>query len=135
MSITNLYVTLKMAEGLYVYGPEAPQGYRSTAVSVTATEGLNISEPIFPPTRPFRIAGLPEEFHVIDGEAIIVIPIQSRIRKAGETTVNVSVSFQACTDSECLLPQTLSLQLNVDTEPMTRAATPVVYSPDVASAS
>lgn len=122
--ITNLYVTLKMAEGLHVYGPETPDGYTPTTVAVTATEGLSIGEPAFPPTRPFSIEGLPEEFQVMDGEATIVIPIQSRIREAGEASVNVAVRFQACTDSECLLPQTLSLQLNVATEPMTRAVTP-----------
>jgi hypothetical protein len=121
---TNLYVTLKMAEGLHVYGPTAPEGYTPTTVSVEATEGLNIGEPAFPPTTPFSIAGLPEEFQVMDGEATIVIPVQSRIRETGQATINVSVRFQACTDSECLLPQTLSLQLNVATEPMTRAAAP-----------
>lgn len=108
---------MEMDNGLHVYGPAAAQAYAPMEITVVGTEGLRFGEPQFPHTKPFRIDGIDQEFEAYEGSAEIIIPVTSTIRKEGTSEVDLRVSYQACTDAMCYLPQTESLHLTVPTAP------------------
>jgi hypothetical protein len=114
----DLYVTLEIERGLHVYGPEVPEGYIPTSVSITAPEGVIIRDARYPETVPFRIDGLPEEFQVFDVDTRIVVPIESRIREPGTAALEIEVRYQACNDRECFTPRTDRLHVEFQTGPM-----------------
>ncbi len=109
----DLYVRIELAEGLHVNGPDVPEGYFATEVRVTGPDGLRIGEPEFPPTAPFRIEGLDEQFQVFEGGVEVVVPLISALREGESVPVEVEVQYQACNDRECFLPKTDRLQLDV----------------------
>ena len=117
---TEIYVTIDLNEGLHVYGEPIPEGYIPTTVTATGTEGLVIGEPKYPPTKPFRVEGLDDEFHVFDGEVQIIVPVVSTIREKGSAAVDLEVSYQACTNQYCLIPRKESLHIEFGTGPSIR---------------
>ena len=106
----ELYVRIELAEGLHVYGREAPDGYVPTAVTVTGPEALRLEEARFPATKPFRV-----------GHRRAVPGARRRDRDRGparllaprgkNAPIDVEVRYQACDDRECYLPQTERLHL------------------------
>ena len=112
-----IYVALEMDKGLHVYGDPLPDGYVSTEVHATGAEGLEFGKPQFPPTKPFKIEGIEDEFHTFEGKIEIVIPIISTIREAGTTTIDLTVGFQACSSEMCYLPRIEKLCLELTTGP------------------
>ncbi len=112
-----IYVNLELDEGLHVYGDPIPDGYVRTEVHATGTEGLEFGEPQFPPTKPFKIEGIDDQFHTFDGKVEIVVPVVSTIREEGAAEIELTVRFQACTDDMCYLPRTEKLRLELTTAP------------------
>ncbi len=113
MQRADLYVHLQLAEGLHVYGQPVPDGYYATEVKVHGPEGLRIGKPGYPPTRPLRVAGLPEEFHIFEGDLDIVVPLVWAAREGESVPIDIEVRYQACSDVECFLPETVRLHLDV----------------------
>ena len=116
-----IYVTLELDEGLHVYGDPIPDGYIKTSVVATGTEGLEFGKPQFPPTKPFKIEGIDDEFYTFDGQVEIVVPVVSTIREVGDAEIGLTVSFQACTGEMCYLPRTEKLRLELTTAPNVRS--------------
>ena len=117
-----IYVNLELDKGLHVYGGPIPDGYVKTEVHATGTEGLEFGEPEFPPTKPFRIEGIDDEFHTFDGKVEIVVPVVSTIREAGTAEIVLTVRFQACNDAMCYLPRTEKLTIELTTAPSVKSA-------------
>ena len=113
MQRSELYVRIDLDEGLHVNGRSAPEGYFPTEVRVTGPEGLRVEEPRYPPTEPFRIQGLEEQFQVLTGGVEIVVPLLSAVRKGDSVPIEIEVRYQACNERECLLPKTERLHLDV----------------------
>jgi len=102
---TRLHVEVEIEPGWHVYGRPIPNGYTSLAVEINAEEGLVAGEPEYPPVRPFRVEGLDEEFNVYEGRLHLLIPFAVNVAaETGARTLRVSISWQACSDSECLMP-------------------------------
>jgi hypothetical protein len=98
-----IYVTLDLAEGLHVYGEPASDGF--------------LGEPQFPETKLLRIEEIDEEFNTYDGNLQIVIPVVSAIREVRSASINLKVSFQACTNAMCYIPRTEIITLELSTAP------------------
>ena len=116
MQRTPLYVRLDLDPGLHVYGEPVPNGYVATEVSVTATgnpEGVRILDVESPPTKPFSVAGVSDEFHVFDGTVEFAVPIVNGNRDLEALGLDVTVRFQACDEKQCFLPQTKQLHIDV----------------------
>ena len=119
-----LAVELDIPPGLHVYGKPIPEGYYPLEVSVAPIDRVAIGEATFPEARPFQIAGLDEQFVVYEGPVTVSLPLTFMTVDAGTLTVDVSVSFQACSDTDCLLPTTVPLQLTIDERPLVERPTP-----------
>lgn len=116
MQLTRLAVRLDLDPGLHVYGEPVPAGFTATQVTVRAAgdpEGVRIGDVQAPPTKPFAVAGINDEFHVFDGAVEFGVPIANGNRDLESLALEVTVAFQACDDKQCFLPQTKTLQLDV----------------------
>ncbi len=113
MQRAELYVRIELDEGLHLYGQPIPDGFYATEVRVTGPDGLRFGEPQYPPTRPFHVEGLDEEFHVFEGDIEIALSLTSAVREGDSIPIDVEVSYQACNDRECFTPTTERLHLDV----------------------
>lgn len=114
----RLLVELTIAPGFHVYGTPIPDGYIPLSVAVAPLEGLVVGETAWPVSHPFRVEGLDEQFQVHDGIVQGVIPLTFTMPPgSGDQQVHVTVSYQTCSATECLMPAKVSLTLSVKEVP------------------
>ncbi len=122
METSMLYVDIDLDEGLHVYGQPIPDGYIATEVEVSAPEDIVIEDARYPSTKPFRVEGIDEDFQVFEGDLRVAVPVHMRKREIDSFPLDITVRYQACTDSECFLPQTRELRLDVPVDGLNRPA-------------
>ena len=66
------------------------------------------------------IAGLKEEFNVLEGKADIIVPLESQIREVGTASLDIEVRYQVCNDHACYPPTSETLHIDVATGPIIR---------------
>jgi hypothetical protein len=115
-----LFVRLDLDDGLHVYGPPVPEGYFGTDVTVSGPEGLIVERAQLPPTRPLRVEELGETFNVFEGDVEIVVPLIANLRDVERIPFDVTVSYQACDDRQCFIPQRKTLHFDVPLSGMVR---------------
>ena len=117
----HLVVRFALDPGLHLYGEPVPEGMIATKVEVSGPPGLAVEDPVLPPTEPLRLEGMDVELATWSGTFDIQLPVYATGALASETRpldadavpLEVSVRYQACTDTECLLPRTEKLALEV----------------------
>ncbi|MBI5948172.1 MAG: redoxin domain-containing protein [Chloroflexi bacterium] len=119
-----LTVELDIPAGLHVYGRPIPDGYHPLEVELEPIERVLPGPPRFPETKPFRIDGLDEAFHVYEGKVRVQVPVTFMLVDGGTLDAGVRVSFQACTTTECLAPQSLRLVLPIAEQPLVERPQP-----------
>lgn len=105
-----LTVELTIGPGLHVYGHPIPEGYIPLSIDVASVEGVIVGKPEFPTTHPYRVEGLDEELHVYEGKVRVSLPL-TFTQEGDEQTIHVTVRYQACSATDCLLPSTVKLPL------------------------
>lgn len=111
--LAELYVRIELADGLHAYGQPVPDGYIATEVTVTAPESVQVGAARYPRTRPFRVAGIEEQFHVFEGDIEVTVPLMSMERELETVPLEIAVRYQACDERECFLPRDERLHLDV----------------------
>jgi len=102
---TRLHVELEIDSGWHIYGRPIPNGYTPLTVEIDAEEGLVVGEPEYPRVQPFHVAGLDEQFNVSEGRLRVMTPFAFNVAaETGQRTLTVRISWQACSESECLMP-------------------------------
>jgi hypothetical protein len=119
----RLSVELTIEPGLHIYGSPIPEGYAPLSVEVAPIEGLEVREAVMPEPHPFQIEGLDEQFVVHEGSVLVTVPVTFAKRDAGDQVLQVSVRYQACSTSDCLMPASVSLELPVKAEAQVASAT------------
>lgn len=115
---TRLHVVFDVAPGWHVYGRSIPDGYTPVTVEVDSIPEVAVGPPQCPPSHSFRVEGLDEEFQVNEGRFEIVVPFAVNVAPShGTVELGISVRYQACSESECLPPQALKLDLRLDELP------------------
>ncbi len=115
---TRLRVVFAVAHGWHVYGRPIPDGYTPVTVKVETIPEVAVGPPEYPPTRPFRVEGIDEEFQVNEGRFEIRVPFAVNVPPGqGSVDLEISVRWQACSESECLPPQALKLDLRLEEAP------------------
>ena len=115
----GLQVELTIAPGWHIYGPSTPKGYIPLALTVASQPaGAQLGPIPWPVTRPFRVAGLAEEFAAYDGKVRIDAPVEFIIdRGSGQARLDVGIAFQACNATECFAPSAITVLLTVPEAP------------------
>ncbi len=113
-----LTVSLTIAPEYHVNGRPIPDGYVPLDIEIEPLERVTVGTPRWPTPQPFRVEGLDEQFHVYSGEIRVSVPMTFMVVDAGELIVRGRVTMQACTDTECLLPDSLSFELQLQESPL-----------------
>ena len=79
-------------------------------VTVTSTPPLEVAPARYPPTEPHYVRGLGMELSAYAGAVEVVVPLLPE-RAEGTFAIEVGVRYQACSESECLLPRSERLLL------------------------
>ena len=122
--VRQLITTFELPEGLHIYGEPVPQGLTATGVRVEGPEGLITLPMEAPPTASLHLKIMDIDLNVWSGTVNLVTPIypvgelvsECRPIDQREIELSVHVTFQACTDETCLLPQTRTLKLRIALE-------------------
>ena len=110
--IGTLHIRLRTDEGMHVYVPPNPEGYTDVSVSIEGPGGVLLDRRPLPAGEPFRIEGLSEKFVVAEGTLNLDVGFRL-VEGTGPAEVAVSVAYQACSESECLIPATLSGSITI----------------------
>lgn len=119
-----LTVELDIGEGLHVYGRPIPPGYYPLEVQVTPMERVTAGEPVYPLAESFRMEGLDEQFFVYTGSVRVDLPLTFMLVDGGDLDVEVSVSYQACSEVDCLSPAATELHLHIAERPLIERPAP-----------
>ena len=116
----GLHLELTIAPGWHIYGPVVPSGYTGLRIEAQSDPaGVMLGTPRWPETRPFRVVGLDEVFAVYEGTLDVSVPVDYTVnRGSGPVRLDIAVSFQACSERECLPPTSLALTLTVPEAPV-----------------
>ena len=106
-------VELQVPAGLHIYGRPIPEGYFPLDVQIAPIERVEVGAPEFPEAKPFRVEGLDEAFVVYEGRVRVRVPLTFMLVDGGTLDVALRVSFQACSATECLMPQSVQLVLPI----------------------
>jgi peroxiredoxin len=110
----HLNVEISVAPGFHVYGGPVPAGFIPLSVEVAPIDGVEIGTVAWPAPHSFTVDGLDEEFWVHEGTVRSSLPLTfAGPPGAGDHVIQVTVSYQACSDSACLVPTSISLSLPV----------------------
>ena len=112
-------VELSVAPGYHLYASPIPDGYTPLKVTVAA-KPAEIGEVVLPPAHPFRVDGLDEQFWVYERTVRLTVPIEfvmNRGEPAGDRTIRLTVTYQACSATDCYPPTLASLELTVSERP------------------
>ena len=117
----QLYCRLDIRDGLHIYAEPVPTGFVATEVTVKGMLGLRLGKPVYPPATPLVMEELGLELPAWEGTVDIGIPITATTdllnvlkpldQKA--ITLDLTVSYQACSTRECFMPRTVNLSLEV----------------------
>lgn len=127
LELCELHVQIEIAEGWHLYTEPVPDGFRHLSVVLEA-DAEHISWPAdIPIGERFRVEGLPNEFHVVEGALTVSVPFRlpgSSLQLDGRplpipgearpVSLSVDVNYQACSATECTPPASQTLQLEID---------------------
>jgi hypothetical protein len=112
---TWLHVIFDIENGWHVYGEPVPGGYTAVAVDIKTITEVSVKSVERPPTRPFRVKGLDEEFQVHEGRFELRVPFAVNVPQGhGAVELKVTIHYQACSDTDCLPPATLAFELRLE---------------------
>ena len=111
----RVQIGVQIGDGLHIYGKPIPDGFYASEISVAPIEGLNLGELSLPEPHPYRVEGLDEQFLAYEGEIRGELPLFIT-QNNGDLTLDLTVSYQACTDTECFPPSELRLSLPISAE-------------------
>jgi hypothetical protein len=106
----GLRATIRLADGLHVYGRPLPPGYIPTTLVVEAPETVTIEPVAYPPARPWRAAWLDEELSVYEGSLTLTTAVVFTEQRE-DVTLTATLRYQACTAVECFTPRRLTFSL------------------------
>jgi peroxiredoxin len=118
----RLTVDLQIEPGLHVYGQPIPDGYIPLSVEVAPVDGMEVGPLDAPAPSPFRVEGLNEQFFVYEGSVQVSVPLTFPVATEDQT-LDVRVRYQACSATDCRMPETLRFQLPITWLPHLERAT------------
>ena len=115
---TRLHVVFDVATGWHVYGRPIADGYTPLTVEVATIPEVAVDAPEYPPSRPLHVEGLDQDFQVNEGRFEIRVPFAVNVPpRHGSVDLEITVRYQACSESECLPPQAIKLGLCLEEAP------------------
>lgn len=122
--IRKLVVRFDLADGLHIYSRPVPDGMVATELKVSGPVGFIAQEIVWPKPQLLDTEFTDKDLYVWSGTTDIVIPFyadgdlvsETRPLDVEEINIELSIRYQACTSTECLLPRTETLHLTLNTD-------------------
>ena len=109
-----LTLEVGMADGLHVNGRPLPEGFIPIELTVDGGTALVVDRVEYPETETMEIAGLGEKLPVHSGRfKIKAICVGTRDAEEGPIAVVASLRYQACDETACYLPQTVTMPVSL----------------------
>jgi hypothetical protein len=123
----SLVLDVRPAPGVHVYAPGVT-GYKPIALAIEPQPALLIRETQYPKSEDYYFKPLKEHvpvfqrpFRIVQDVATDASPQgQALLTDLSELTIKGALSYQACDDKECFVPQTIPLTWTVALRPLDR---------------
>ena len=108
-------VTVVVTDGYHIQAnPASTEFFVPTKLQLRAKGGVRPKAPVYPPGRPYRLEGMPDEFMTYEDTFEIAVPLQaSESARPGEHVLKGTLHYQACDDRSCLFPVRIPFSLPV----------------------
>ena len=110
--VHTLTVDLDVHDGFHVQAAPLPEGYIPFDITPDAPEGVKVESFANPEPRPFRLPGLDDQLHIYEGRVSFQTSVLFNVRE--NVVLPITVEIQACTDRDCLLPETHLFELSTE---------------------
>ncbi|MFO0983222.1 MAG: protein-disulfide reductase DsbD family protein [Planctomycetota bacterium] len=126
----KLAIELTITKGWHLGAHEVRGAQVATTLALTAADGVDVAQTVFPPGRELTYAG--ERIQAYEGTQLIgaLLRIDSRV-KPGSYAIKGELEYQACNDrGQCLLPEkrALAIAIVVAASPQAGEQQPELFS-------
>ena len=112
--IYTVMLQLDIAEGWHINAnPAGQNNLIPTTITVDADIPLELANVAYPKGRSTRFAFSSESLNVYEGNLTIPLKLRLKSNRKESTQVTLKLTYQPCNETECLLPQTLDIPLNL----------------------
>ena len=121
--LQEVHVRFVLEPDAHLYTEPVPSGFKAVSVALTGDDALHVQDVEPLEGHEFTVEGLPETFYVLDGTIDIAVPffLLTNRDTAGDdlrtVPLSVEISYQACTGDTCFMPETVSLELDLQEAP------------------
>ena len=111
--LTMLTVEVSIAEGVHINGPEPPEGYVPLELTLGENVGVVLEQAVYPEPHETYLEVLEERLPTYSGRIVIKARCKGARAEEGPVEIPVQLRYQACDDSECYLPETFTVPLDL----------------------
>jgi len=99
-----------IADGAHLYGRPLPRGYTPLTLTVDAPVGMTVESATYPPPTPLLLPALGETLPAYSGVLDLSAYVTGEeVRE--DVAISVTLVWQVCTETDCLVPQTTTVSL------------------------
>jgi peroxiredoxin len=115
----RLTVEFAIESGFHIYGPEATGDYVPVSFHIQPLAGVEVGEVTWPEAHPMPLEELNATVPTYEGRVRAFVPLAfTAAPGSGDQVLRLSVNFQACSSSSCLLPSSVHLEVPVEEVPL-----------------
>ncbi len=106
--LLSVVVDISLKDGFHLYGKPIPQGFIPLDIKFESNPNFEVDEFTYPETKTFKIESLKETFHILPDKINVQTFLRIKNRpEAGNHTIKATITFQACNDRVCMIPEKL----------------------------
>ena len=112
--VYDVVLRLNIAEGWHMNAnPASQDNLIPTTVTVDADTSVEIVDVAYPKGRTAHFEFSDESLNVYEGNFMIPLKLRLKSNRKKSTPITLKLTYQPCNETECLLPQTLDIPLEV----------------------
>lgn len=112
--VFNVQLNLKISTDWHINAnPAGQDNLIPTTIAVDMDAPIEIVDITYPKGRSTRFEFSSESLNVYEGSFTIPLKLKPKLNHKKNTQVTLKLTYQPCNETECLLPQTLNIPLNL----------------------
>jgi peroxiredoxin len=115
----HIHLDIRMSKGVHIYAAPAPSGLTGLSVHVESVPHMEVEPLQAPDGEPVEMEGMPPARAFTDSVGV-TLPLHIDAAE-GNQTLHVTVRYQACTETVCFPPDSVTLDLPITGLDMVRA--------------
>ncbi len=112
---STLTVSFKIKDGYHIQANKVKDNSLvPVELKMYEQDGMAFGEPIFPPWKQLKLAGVEEQLWVFEETVDVTIPVSiSRNQRSGDYLIRGKICYQACDSLKCFVPREMEFELMV----------------------